>query len=78
MNLNSLQQKILTHLEPLPTGNQDWATASIVERGKFTIGETVTGILRSLRRGEPMIWNSWILKDGDVYRMFYLNLPATI
>ena len=73
MNLNSLQQKILTHLEPLPTGNQDWATASIVERGKFTIGETVTGILRSLRRGEPMIWDPWILKDDNIYRMFYLK-----
>ena len=73
MNLNSLQQKILTRLESLPTGSQDWANTSIIERGKFTISQTVTGILRSLRRSEPMIWDPWILKDDDVYRMFYLK-----
>ncbi len=73
MKLNPLQQKILTYLEPLPTGSQDWATAGMIERGKFKISETVTGILRSLRQSEPMNWDPWILQDGDVYRMFYLR-----
>lgn len=73
MKLNTLQQKILTYLEPLPTESQDWATVGIIEQGKFRISATVTGILRSLRRGKPMIWDPWILKDDDVYRMFYLK-----
>lgn len=71
--INPLQRKIISHLEPLPTGHQDGATVGVIERGKFRLSETITGVLRSLRQGEPMIWDPWILKDGDVYRLFYLQ-----
>ena len=73
MRLNKLQQKIISVLEPLPVENKYVPAVSIIERSQIRLGETVTGILRSLRRGEPMIWDPWILKDGDVYRMFYLK-----
>jgi len=73
MRLNPLQQKIITYLEPLPTGHNESVKVSIVGQGQLRLSETVTGILRRLRQGEPMIWDPWILKDGDVYRLFYLK-----
>jgi beta-fructofuranosidase len=73
MRLNKLQQKIIGVLEPLPVESKYLPAVSIIEQSQIRLGETVTGILRSLRRGEPMIWDPWILKDGDVYRMFYLK-----
>lgn len=73
MRLKPLHKKIITYLEPLPIGLQDAAKVSIIERGKLRISETVTGVLRSSRQGAPMIWDPWILKDGDVYRLFYLE-----
>jgi beta-fructofuranosidase len=73
MRLHPLHQKIITYLEPLPTGYQDAVKVGIVGRGKLRLSETVTGILRRWRQGEPMIWDPWILKDGDVYRLFYLQ-----
>ena len=66
MRLNKLQQKIISVLEPLPVENKYVPAVSIIERSQIRIGETVTEILRSLRRGEPMIWDPWILKDGNV------------
>ena len=73
MRLHPIQQKIITYLEPLPAAHQDSAKVSIIERGKLRISETVTGMLRRLRQGESMIWDPWILKDGDIYRLFYLE-----
>lgn len=73
MRLNRLQKKILSYLEPLPAGLQDSAETSIIERSKFRLSETVTGILRRSRPGRPMIWDPWIIKDGDIYRLFYLQ-----
>lgn len=73
MRLNPLQQKIISYLEPLPTGHQELTKVSIIERGKLRLSETITGILRRSRQGERMIWDPWILKDGDVYRLYYLE-----
>lgn len=71
MKLNKLQQKIISVLEPVPVENKYLPSVSIIERSQIGINETVTGIWRSLRRGEPMNWDLSILKDGDVYRLFY-------
>lgn len=73
MKLNSLQQKIITYLEPLPTEYHDSAQVSIIDRGKLRLSQTLTNILRRSRQGEPMIWDPWILKDGDIYRLYYLK-----
>ena len=73
MRLKPLHKKIITYLEPLPTGLQDAAKVSIIERGKLRISETVTGIIRHFHGDKPMIWDPWILKHGDVYRLFYLE-----
>jgi beta-fructofuranosidase len=73
MRLHPIQQKIITYLEPLPAAHQDSAKVSLIERGKLRISESVTGFWRRFRQGEPMIWDPWILKDGDVYRVFYLE-----
>jgi beta-fructofuranosidase len=73
MKLNKLQQRIVSILEPLPIENNHLAPTGIIEPLQIKIGETITGWLRSLRRGQPMIWDPWILKDGDIYRMFYLK-----
>lgn len=73
MKLNKLQQTIISILEPLPVENKHLATTSIIERGQIRIGNTVTGIMRSLRRQEPLNWDPWILQDGDIYRLFYLR-----
>lgn len=76
MKLNPLQQKIITYLEPLPTGLQDQAAVGMIERGKLRLSEAVTGVWRSLRRNTSVVWDPWILKDDDVYRLFYLRGPA--
>ena len=73
MKLNTLQQKIISTIEPLPLRNPIAASTNLIERGQIGLGETVTRILRSLRGTEPMNWDPWILKDGDVYRLFYLR-----
>lgn len=73
MKLNSLQQKLITYLEPFPTEYHDSAKVSIIDRGKLKLSQTLTNILRRSRQGEPMIWDPWILKDGDLYRLYYLK-----
>ncbi len=73
MRLNNLQQKIISILEPLPVENKHLPATNFIERGQIRIGETVTGILRSLRRQQTVNWDPWILKDGDIYRLFYLR-----
>ncbi len=73
MKLNPLQQKIVSQLEPIPTDLSELATISFLERSQVRFGKSITAVLRSLRRGEPMNWDPWILKDGDVYRLFYLR-----
>ncbi|MBD1926116.1 family 43 glycosylhydrolase [Trichocoleus sp. FACHB-90] len=73
MKLNPLHKKILSGIEPLPLRNSIVSSTNLTERGLIRIGETVTGILRYFRPGEPMNWDPWILKDDDVYRMFYLR-----
>lgn len=71
--LSPLYQKVISTIEPLPLRNPVVDTATIIERSQIRIAETVTTILRSFRQGEPMNWDPWILKDGDVYRLFYLR-----
>ena len=73
MQLHPLQRRILSQLESLPTGVSELVTASLLERSQMRLGDTVTGILRSLRANQPMNWDPWILKTGDVYRLFYLR-----
>lgn len=73
MQLHPLQRRILSQLEALPTGVSELVKASLIERGQMRLGDAVTGILRSLRPNQPMIWDPWILKTGDVYRLFYLR-----
>ncbi len=73
MNLNPLQQRIISQLEPIPADLSQLTTASFLERSQVRFGKSVTAILRSLRRGEPMNWDPWILPDGEVYRLFYLR-----
>ena len=73
MRLNKLQQKIISILETFPIENKNLPPTGIIEPLQIRIGETVTGILRSLRRSQAMVWDPWILKDGDIYRLFYLQ-----
>jgi beta-fructofuranosidase len=73
MKLTALQQTIIAYLEPFPTGHQNLTKVSLIERGKLQLSATLTGLLRHQRRGQPMIWDPWILKDGDTYRLFYLE-----
>lgn len=39
--------------------------------------EITTRVLRSFQKG-PNLWDPWILKDGDVYRLFYLMAPKPV
>ena len=73
MKLHPLHKKIVGKIEPLPIASYDPATASLAERLQIKLGEAVTQTLRFLRRGEPIVWDPWILKDGEVYRLFYLK-----
>jgi beta-fructofuranosidase len=73
MKLHPLQQQIVSAIEFLPTASYDPTTASLTEYLQIRLSETVTGLLRRFRRGQPIIWDPWLLKDGDTYRMFYLN-----
>lgn len=73
MHLNRLSQGILSLIEPIPTAASELEKISILERGTIRLGQSITGILRSFRKGQPMNWDPWILKDGDRYRMFYLQ-----
>ena len=73
MNLKPLHQNIIRFIEPLPTASYDPKTASLSERLQIQIGEAIAQSLRWLRRGEPIIWDPWILKDGDHYRLYYLK-----
>ena len=73
MRLNKLEKRIVSILEPLPIENKHLAATSIIERSQIKFGETVTRILRHWRKGKPVVWDPWILKDGDIYRLFYLQ-----
>lgn len=73
MRLTPIQQKIISTIEPLPLRNPLAKSTNLIEKGQVKIGETVAGILRSLRQSQEMVWDPWILKDGDTYRMFYLQ-----
>lgn len=73
MQLNPLQQKILSIIEPLPLRNSLVKSTNLIEKSQVGLGETVTNMLRFLRRRQPMNWDPWILKDGDIYRLYYLR-----
>ncbi|MGF1481816.1 MAG: family 43 glycosylhydrolase [Cyanophyceae cyanobacterium] len=73
MKVTSLHRTIVRRLEPLPIASYDSKTASLFERLQIRLGEAVTGILRWLRPGAPIVWDPWILKDGELYRLFYLQ-----
>lgn len=73
MQLPPLQRRILSQLEFLPTGVSELVKASLLERSQIRLGNAITEVLRSLRPNQPMNWDPWILKTGDVYRLFYLR-----
>ncbi len=73
MKLNALQSKILGYLEHLPAEFLDSTTTSFLERSQLKLSQIVTRFLRLSRRNQPMVWDPWILKDGDIYRLFYLE-----
>ncbi len=73
MYLNPIQQKILSIIEPLPLRNALVKSTNLIETSQIGLGETVTKMLRLLRRRQPMNWDPWILKDGDIYRLYYLR-----
>lgn len=73
MNLNALQRGIVSRLESIPTEVSTLATAGLLERSRIQAGKAATNLLRSFRPGKPMIWDPWILPDGDGYRLFYLK-----
>lgn len=73
MKINKLEQRIISILEPLAVENKHLATTSIIDRSQIIFSDAVTEILRRRRRGKPVVWDPWILKDGDVYRLFYLQ-----
>lgn len=73
MKLSPLQRRIVASLEPLPTGYPDIAKASLMQRGMLRLSQLFTSVLRRSRPKQPMVWDPWILPDGDVYRLFYLE-----
>ncbi|KAM3093757.1 beta-fructosidase [Phormidesmis sp. 146-35] len=73
MQLSPFQRRILSQLESLPTGVSELVKASLIERSQIQLGEAMTGLLRSLRPKQPMIWDPWILKTGNLYRLYYLR-----
>ena len=73
MQLPPLQRRILSQLERLPTGVSELVKASLLERSQIRLGDAVTGVLRSLRPRQPMDWDPWIVKTGDLYRLYYLR-----
>ncbi|WP_373547685.1 hypothetical protein [Chamaesiphon sp.] len=68
-----LQRRILSQLERLPTGVSELVNASLLERSQIRLGNAVTGVLRSLRPNEPMDWDPWSVKTGDLCRLYYLR-----
>lgn len=73
MKLTPFQQKIISSIEPLPLRNPLASSTNLIEKSQVRIGETIARILRSQRQSQEMVWDPWILKDGDIYRMFYLQ-----
>jgi len=73
MKLHPLQRAIIRAIEPIPTGVSELVTPSPLEQGQVRMEEVVTGMLRSLHSEKPMVWDPWIVKDDDVYRLFYLQ-----
>jgi len=73
MQLPPLQRRILSQLESLPTGVSELVNASLLERSQIRLGDAVTGVLRSLRPNRSMDWDPWIVKTGDLYRLYYLR-----
>ncbi|MBW4421350.1 MAG: family 43 glycosylhydrolase [Myxacorys californica WJT36-NPBG1] len=73
MKLTPLHRKVLAYLEPLPADLLDPTIASFTQRTQVKLSQAVTHLLRHSRGTEPMVWDPWILKDGEVYRLFYLK-----
>lgn len=73
MRLHPLHQKIITYLEPLPIAYEDRVKLSVFEQSQLRLSKTITAIVRRWRKGKPLVWDPWILKDGDIYRLFYLE-----
>ncbi|MBD3884085.1 family 43 glycosylhydrolase [Phormidium tenue FACHB-886] len=73
MKLTPLQRRIIAALEPLPAGFHEDAKVGWLDRSKLKFSELMTAMLRRSHRNQPMIWDPWILKDDEVYRMFYLK-----
>lgn len=73
MKIHPFYRRVLGYLEPLPAGLKNRTAATLLERSQLRVSETITGLLRRSRGKQPMVWDPWILKDGDLYRMFYLQ-----
>lgn len=77
MKLSPLHRRVLASLEVLPAGLQDPTAASFLIRSQLKVSDVVTGLLRRSRPNYPTVWDPWILKDDDIYRMYYLKgLPG--
>ena len=72
MKLSRFQRQILSLLEPLPTEYMNPNAIAWSERSQVSLSKLITGLLRRSRQGNPL-WDPWILKDGDRYRVYYLE-----
>lgn len=72
MKLSRFQRQILQYLEPLPTAYMNSKAITWSEWSQVRLSKLATGLLRRSRSGNPL-WDPWILKDGDVYRLYYLE-----
>jgi beta-fructofuranosidase len=73
MQLTIFQQRLLSWLEAIPTGVSEFERVSFLEHSQIQVANLVTWLLRSRRSQDPMNWDPWILQDGDLYRLFYLQ-----
>ncbi|GAP97174.1 glycoside hydrolase family 68 protein [Leptolyngbya sp. NIES-2104] len=73
MKIHPFYGRVLRYLEPLPADLKEGAQATMLERSQLRVSHLITSLLRRSRGKLPMVWDPWILKDGDLYRMFYLQ-----
>lgn len=73
MKIHPFYRRVLRYLESLPADLKEGAQASLLERRQLSLSKMMTSLLRRSRGKHPMVWDPWLLKDGDLYRMFYLQ-----
>lgn len=74
-HLGSIHREIIKNLERLPIRDRYTAKSSIFKRSQVRLRETLTGAFRSSCKISTKVWDPWLLKDGDLYRLFYLTGP---